>query len=401
MAKQKSSEGKHRYEVNLKKIVWETILTSIGAGFSVSTITIFWNSIGMNQTDIGFVQMIFTIVILLLDIPMGYIADRFNRKVLNVIGDIGAALAFAFYAISQNMYHAIIAESMLGIFMAMTNGVDQSFIKYNANKIDETSNLFRKINAKVYTLRFSTMLIVVAIGGFIAKYNLRLTVGLSFIPYFLGGIIAMGITDFNGKAEAKHSNVVKDMISNAKEIFKNEKARTYFIAYIIGKEITHSQIWIFTPLLIMVGVPIEIVSLGWIINNVMEIIGCKISEKMVNFKMVNKFAIPITIEILWMIVLVINVNAYTVWLFALNGLVHGMLSGLLTTPLQEETKDELQTSVMSMASTGGRLLYIPLVYFNNYLGNINLQLALIGVLIVFVPACLFVIGKLNKLEKKR
>lgn len=70
--------SKEKYRRNLKFVVLETILTSIGAGFSVATITIFWNSIGMNQTDIGFVQMAFTIAICLLDIPLGYIADRFN-----------------------------------------------------------------------------------------------------------------------------------------------------------------------------------------------------------------------------------------------------------------------------------------------------------------------------------
>ena len=146
MANTKKSEGKNKYERNLKLIIWETILTSIGAGFSISTITVFWNSIGMNQTAIGFVQMIFTIVILFLDIPMGYIADRFNRKVLNIIGDIGVAVTFLFYGFAQNMYMAIIAESLLGIFLAMTNGVDQCFVKFNANKIDSTGELLKKIN---------------------------------------------------------------------------------------------------------------------------------------------------------------------------------------------------------------------------------------------------------------
>ena len=96
------------YKKNLQRIVLETILTSVGAGFSVATITMFWNSVGMNQKDIGFVQMIFTIVISSLDIPMGYIADRTSRKLLNIIGDIGAAFAFTLYAFAQNIYVVIL-----------------------------------------------------------------------------------------------------------------------------------------------------------------------------------------------------------------------------------------------------------------------------------------------------
>ena len=387
------------YKKNLIKIILETILTSIGAGFSVATITIFWNSIGMDQKAIGFVQMAFTIVICCLDIPMGYLADRCNRKLLNIIGDIGAAVAFVFYAFAQNIYMALTAECLLGLFMAMTNGVDQSFIKFNCDKIDSTGKLFKKLNVKIYTARYIALLIVTALGGIIAKYNIRLSIGISFLPYFLGGLIALGIKDYNEKMVVKHKNPLKDMIYAIKEIIKEKESRIYLISYILGKEITHSQIWVFTPLLIMVGVPIEIVSIGWILNYAMQIIGSKFSEKMINMKTSKKFAIPIIIEIVWMIILVINTNIVTVWLFALNGFVHGLIEGNLVTSLQENTKNEIQTSVMSVASTGARLLYIPLVYVINYLGNIKLEFALLGVCIIFIPLCLITFIKLKNVEK--
>ena len=275
----KTNIEQRKYKINLVKIILETILTSIGAGFSVATITIFWNSIGMNQTDIGFVQMAFTIAICCLDIPMGYLADRFNRKALNIIGDIGVAVAFGIYAFSQNMYMAIVSEILLGIFLAMTNGVDQSFIKNNCNKIDESGNLFKKINIKIYTAKYIALLIVTVLGGIIAKYNIRLSIAVSLIPYLLGGIIAFGIHDYNENIEAKHDNPIKDMMNSIKEIIKEKKTKTLLISYILGKEITHSQIWVFTPLLILVGVPIEIVSIGWVLNYTMQIVGGKISEK--------------------------------------------------------------------------------------------------------------------------
>lgn len=387
------------YKKNLIKIILETILTSIGAGFSVATITIFWNSIGMDQKAIGFIQMAFTIVICCLDIPMGYLADRCNRKLLNIIGDIGVAGAFVFYAFAQNIYMALIAECLLGLFTAMTNGVDQSFIKFNCDKIDSTGKLFKKLNIKIHTARYIALLIVTALGGIIAKYNIRLSIGISFLPYFLGGLIALGIKDYNEKIVVKHKNPLKDMIYAIKEIIKEKESRVYLISYILGKEITHSQIWVFTPLLIMVGVPIEIVSIGWILNYAMQIIGSKFSEKMINMKTSKKFAIPIIIEIVWMIILVINTNAVTVWLFALNGFVHGLIEGNLVTSLQENTKNEIQTSVMSVASTGARLLYIPLVYVINYLGNIKLEFALLGVCIIFIPLCLITFIKLKNVEK--
>ena len=167
----------------------------------------------------------------------------------------------------------------------------------------------------------------------------------------------------------------------------------------LGKEITHSQIWVFTPLLMMCGVPIEIVSMGWALNYIMQIIGSKVSEKMIDKKASQKFAIPVFIELAWMLILIVNTNIVTVWLFALNGFVHGLLEGSLITPLQEATKDEVQTSVMSVASTGARLLYIPLVYFINYMGNIDLKLALVGVIVILAPLSVITYISLKKIEK--
>ena len=399
MTHSKKAIDKKTYKKNLQRIVLETILTSVGAGFSVATITMFWNSIGMNQTDIGFVQMAFTIVIFFLDIPMGYIADRFNRKLLNIVGDIGVAFVFVLYSLSKNIYVVLLSEVLLATFMAMTNGVDQSFIKYNCNQIDESGNLFKKVNAKIHTAKYAMLLAATILGGFIAKFSLRLSIGVSFIPYFIGGIIALNIKDFSAKIEVKHRNPLKDMIHTVKEIIKEKKTRTVLVSYIIGREITHSQIWVFTPLLVLVGVPIQIVSIGWALSYTMQIIGGKISEKYVSFDTSKKFAIPVIIEFVWMIVLIFKVNIVTVWLFALNGLVQGLAQGNLTTSVQECVEDEVQTSVMSIASTGGRLLYIPLVYFVNYLGNIELQLALVGVCIIFLPMSIITYLKLIKLEK--
>lgn len=388
------------YKKNLNLTIIETILTSIGVGFSVPVITIFWNSIGMNQTDIGFTQMMFTIFLVCLDIPMGYLADRFNRKVLNIIGDIGVAVTFLYYAFAQNMYMAIVAECLLGVFIAMTNGVDQSFIKYNADMVDKTGALFKKVNARIYTYRYVVTFMTMLIGGFIAKYSLRLTIAMSFVPYFVGGIIAIFIKDYAKKAQSKHKNILKDMYLSVREIFKDKKIKPYLLAYVVGKEITHPHIWVFTPLMIMAGVPIEIVSLGWVFSQIFQIIGARISEKIVNVKTSNKFWASSIITFLWMSVLVINTNIFTVWVFVLNGLVQGLVAGSVVTPLQERTKEEYQTSVMSIASTGARLLYIPLVYLINYLGNIKTQLALVGMIVVFLPLSLYVVFKLKKSEIK-
>jgi MFS family permease len=388
------------YKRNLRLVLWETVLTSAGAGFSIGTINLFWNSIGMNQADIGLLQMLFTIAIVCLDIPMGYIADRFSRKAVNVIGDFGIAITFLLYMISGNFYQAVLAECCLGLFMAMTNGVDQAFIKYNANKVDSSGELFKKLNTRIFKYRYIMIFIMVAIGGFVAKYSVPLTIGLSFVPYFIGGLVALFIKEIGEKVEVTHKNPIKDMLFNVKEILKTKKMRWYTFAFVLANEVTHAQIWVFTPLMLLVGIPIEIVSLGWILNYTGTIIGSHIGEKLVNFKFSNKFALPMVIAISWMTILGLNVNIVTIWLIALNGFVMGMARPVLLTNLQNSTKDELQASLVSIAATGSRLFYIPLVYVVNLIANNKPQMALIGVVVIFLPLSVITYINLRKIENE-
>ena len=329
---------------------------------------------------------------------MGYIADRFNRKIINIIGDIGTAFTLLLYASANSMLVVTISECLLGLFMAMTNGVDQAFIKLNCEKIDPSGELFKKRNIQSQVARYAALFITTATGGLIARYSLRLAIGASFVPYFAGGIMAMMIKDDETKLVQKFKNPLKDMWMAIKDLISNKKTLTYLFVYVSANEITHSQIWVFTPLLLLVGVPIEIVSLGWVLNFAMQTIGGKLSEKLVHLDVSKMYAIPMIIEFTWMIIIIVHVNIVTVWLFAFNGLVHGLARANLGTVLQNSAKDEVQTSVMSLASTFCRILYIPLVAVVNYFGNIQFVYALICVCGVFIPFFIINMIMLKKIK---
>lgn len=392
-----AAQAQNKYQRNLRLILAETILTSVGAGFSVSTITEFWKSVGMDQTEIGLVQMLFTVVVLLLDIPMGYLADRFNRKIMNIIGDIGVAIGFMLYAFTNSMYTVLAAECTLGLFTAMTSGVDQTFLKTTCKRIDPSKSYLSKVTSNMYTGKYIAMIIVIFIGGFISKISLRLAIGLSFLPYFIGGIISMWIVDYGDNSDEEDPNMLKDMKKKAKKLLEDKKVKLYMACYVIGREITHPHIWVLTPMLLMCGVPLELTCLGWILNHVMKIFGARFSNKLADCKTSTKFMILMITQFTWLLVLIIHTNIFTVWLFGLNGFVQGLSDVTLVIPLQVSTEDKVQTQVMSMASTGSRLLYIPLVFLVNYLGNIKLELALLGVIAVFLPICLLALRRLKQI----
>lgn len=117
---------------NLRLVLAEHSLTE--GLICMSILSPFYLSIGMSYAEVTLSQAIFTIAVMLLDIPMGYIADRFSRKWANAIGDIGCALLHLYYATARNFTMVVISEIGLGIFYSLSSGVDASLLRHFVKK---------------------------------------------------------------------------------------------------------------------------------------------------------------------------------------------------------------------------------------------------------------------------
>lgn len=385
-----------KYRLKLKLVFVESILAVGAFGIMMPIMTEFWKSIGMNQTFIGLTQMICTIVIVLLDIPMGYIADRYNRKMLNVIGDFGLAASFIIYMFAKNFWWAIVAEIMCGVFVAMTNGVDRAFLKFYSDSIDESGELFKKNNAKLQISHNISLIVCIGIGMIISKYSLKACLGASAIPFIMCGLCSIFIDDIGTKAVSEHKSNTKAMLYSVKEILKEKKLRWLIMACSVSGQVTHAIIWILTPMLIKVGVPVYIVGLAWIINHIMPILGSMVAKKCTKFKLENKFLLPYILICINCLIVIMLPNIYTVWLLALNSFASSFCGILLMPIVQEETQDCYQTTVVSLVSTCSRLLYIPLVYLVNMAADSKLEYGLLVNLLIFAPFYGVIYFKLKK-----
>ena len=97
---------------NLRLVMAES---SVTAGLlAIPIMTPFFNSIGLTHEQIAETQMIFTVIMLLLNLPMGYLTDRISRKWANVIGDFAQAFILLAYSYVGSFWGAVTCECLLG-----------------------------------------------------------------------------------------------------------------------------------------------------------------------------------------------------------------------------------------------------------------------------------------------
>jgi MFS family permease len=380
---------------NLHLIAFESVITS--CILSVAIMTPFFHSIGMDQKQISLSQIIFTVAIIALGIPGGYIADRFSRKWANVIGDFGCALSLVLYSTVQSFVGVVVCEILFGIFLSISQGVDATLIKHFSSQIDPSGKLFKTATAKVASAQHVCALILILLGGPIGAICFRLAIALSAITYFAGGVITLFIKDDSENFKQQYSNPFKDMFSIITGAVKNPALRLRICAYAVTREATHGLIWVFTPLLLLAGVPLAVVSLGWALNSIAACFGAEIARRLVHrLREWQIVAIPIILITFSLSVMSLHFSIVTVWLYLLMGAVQGWTSATMMPLVQQHVKPSEQTSIVAFAKLIARLIYIPAVWTIGVAADIKLEYSLLATLLIFVPLSIPILIKLKK-----
>lgn len=385
---------------NLRLVMAESAVT---AGLmAMSIMTPFFNSVGLNNEQISLTQIIFTVVVIILNIPTGYIADRISRKWANIIGDFGHGFLFIAYSFTNNFLGIVICESLIGVMSALSGGVDQSLLKHFSGKLaDATGESENKIlkskTAKLECYKQICNLILLALGGPIGAIDLRLAIALSGINQFAGGIISIFIDDDSEKFVPVHKNPIKDVVHIAKNAFKFEPLRLRIFAFAISNEMTHGIIWIVTPLFLQAGVPLSLVSLAWVFNSLTAILGAWLAGKF-SHKLSDSqtFVVPLVLMTISMIGMGVNLNIVTVWLYGLMGIARGWTASTIRPMVQKYSKPSQQTSILSITSVVSDLIYIPVVWLIGFVSDMRLEYGLFATVVIFLPIGLIIAKKLRK-----
>lgn len=375
------------------------ILTSTMAAMTI--MVPFYYSIGMNQAQIGLSQALFTIPLLALNVPTGWLADRFNRKYCNAIGDAIAAGGLLYYAFAQNLFDVIVAECIMGIGLALTQGVDGALLRAYTQALGFSDAGLQKQTASINSLRPIAQIVALLVGGYVGSYEPRLAILLSVVPYAAGAILSLFLKEAGERLVSKHRNPFRDMVWLVTDsVGYNPRLRWLIIAHAVGREITHPMIWAFTPLLLLAGVAAPIVAVGWVLNSLAVALGARLAKRWaLTLTEWQRFLLPILVVCVALAIMTIHLSLATIWLYASMGLAQGWMSAVTTPMIQVHTADDRQATVLSVAGSAAQLLYIPLVVGINAIGVIDIRFTMIATILIFLPFALLTAKKIARYEQ--
>lgn len=144
----------------------------------------FLTSRAMTLTDIGILMAVYNIGVLVLDIPTGFVADRFGRKWALAGANLALAIGTAIIAFGHSLGEFIVAELFYSLAIALDAGTHSAYLFEWLRQNKKESQYYRYDAYGIFILLLAST-IGTFVGGIYAEHSLvtpvLLTIGLTAI----------------------------------------------------------------------------------------------------------------------------------------------------------------------------------------------------------------------------
>ncbi len=142
----------------------------------------FYESNGLSMKDIMVLQAVYSIAIVLLEIPSGYLADVIGRRKTLIIGAALGAVGFTTYSLSYGFAGFLLGETILGFGQSCISGADSAML-YDSLLEKGEEKKYTRFEGRITALGNIAEAIAGILGGLLAGITLR-------VPYIAQTFVA-------------------------------------------------------------------------------------------------------------------------------------------------------------------------------------------------------------------
>lgn len=229
-------------------------------------VVLFYHDNGLGMQEVFILQAIYSIAIVVLEIPSGYFADVLGRKNTLIIGSILGFMGYLVYSFSFGFWGFLVAEIVLGFGQSLISGADSALLYDTLLQHKKERDYMKHEGRMISVGNFAEALAGIA-GGLLAAISLR-------YPYYFQSVIAFAAVPASlTLIEPKiHGAAVKmgfnQIIKVVKYALIDNKQLMWNILYssFVGAS-TLTMAWFVQPWFINVELPVTMFGVLWTLLN--------------------------------------------------------------------------------------------------------------------------------------
>lgn len=177
-----------RIERNLKLMMHYTACN--GALFIVPVMVPFYHdAMGMSFNEVLIVQAVFAATVVVLEVPMGWLSDQWQRKHVLALASVIDALGHACLLVGDSIWWAAAGEAVIGVAVCLISGTNTALIYDSLLSVGRTDD-YRRNEGKRSAVGFYSVALASIIGSLAYKADIRLPLAMTIAALAGSFIIA-------------------------------------------------------------------------------------------------------------------------------------------------------------------------------------------------------------------
>jgi len=185
--------------------------------FILPVLVLYYNYKGLSTGDFFLLQSIFSIIVFIIEIPTGYIADIYSRKRVIIISVFLWLIGLALLLSADSFISFALAETVMAFSRAFLSGTLQAYL-YDALALQNEKDKALNEQGKLEAYALASTAISSLVGGFLFHTYKPLPIIISIIFCIIGTIISLTLP--NIKEEKKKIHGIKNKLKDISEITK-------------------------------------------------------------------------------------------------------------------------------------------------------------------------------------
>ncbi|TKG94907.1 MFS transporter [Puteibacter caeruleilacunae] len=348
-------------------------------------IVLFFQDNNLSMKDIFILKAIYSVGIVVMEIPSGYFADVWGRKNTLLTGSILGAAGFLTYSVSHSFLGFVVAEIILGVGQSFISGADSAML-YDSLKMEKRQKEYLKLEGRVTSLGNFAEAFAGIVGGLLATITLR-------TPFFFQfAVAAMAIPAALALKEPPKSKdkmvSLMDILRVTKEAMLNRSLRTAILFSALIGTSTLTYAWFVQPYFKAAELPVGWYGLMWTLLNltvgIVSIYAYRV-DRMLGERRANILILLGICLFYFLTSMYVSLYAFPI-LFLFYG-VRGIATPLLKNYINQYTASEVRATILSVRNFSIRVLFAilgPLLGWMNDFYSLSVALALTGAIVLVI-----------------